>query len=111
MDVILKRIKEILGDKYNFRIEISPLNFSVIISDEMWENEEYPIVLEDGIVHLDVPTMCKNEIDGGKFQKCIPMDEWDYGFNHDIIDIVSKIMTVIEDNEEYISDIVSMCNK
>ena len=111
MDEILKRVKAVLEGKYDFRVEMTPIDFKVIISREMWEEEEYPIVYDREILHLDVPQMCRNEIEGGKFGKCVPMDEWDYGFDHELIDIISKIMAVLEENKEYIDILIRLCNK
>ena len=77
----------------------------------MYDEEEYPVIYDGDELHLVIPQICRNEIEGGKFSKCVPVEEWDYGFDHEIINIVSKIMSLIENNKEYINTLIGLCDK
>lgn len=107
MGNILKELREVIGDDYDFRIEISAIGFDVIFSKEMFEDLEITVTYG----FEEFPYVNFEALDKNLKEKEQTLSTFDYGFDIDDIKIIYKIMKWMEDNSDSLSKYMFYCSK
>lgn len=107
MGNILQELREVIGDNYDFRIEISAIGFDVIFSKEMFEDLEITVTYGfEGFAYVNFDYLDKN-----LKEKEQTLTTFDYGFDIDDIKIIYKIMMWMKDNGDSLSKYMFYCSK
>ena len=105
---IFKILREQLKDKYDFRVEIESIGFTVILSKEMYEDDfEIPITYgfeEFAYVNFD-------KLDKHFKETEQSLNSFDYGFDSDDIKAINTIMDCMYNCSDEIVDLMGYCDK
>lgn len=107
MGNILKELREVIGDDYDFRIEINSIGFNVIFSKEMLEDLEITVTYG----FEEFPYVNFEYLDKDLKEKEQTLTTFDYGFDIDDIKIIYKIMMWMEDNGDNLNKCMFYCGK
>lgn len=107
MNNIFKEIRSLIGNEYDFRIEINPIEFNVILSRKMFEDLEITITygIED-FCYVNFNALCNYLEDNNETLK-----DYDFGYDYNDIQAINKVMNWINDNSDMISNYISKCDK
>lgn len=107
MNNIFKEIRSLIGNEYDFRIEINPIEFNVILSRKMFEDLEITITygIED-FCYINFNALCNYLEDNNETLK-----DYDFGYDYNDIQAINKVMNWINDNSDMISNYISKCDK
>ena len=107
MNNIFKEIRSLIGNEYDFRIEINPIEFNVILSKKMFEDLEITITygIED-FCYVNFNALCNYLEDNNETLK-----DYDFGYDYNDIQAINKVMNWINDNSDMISNYISKCDK
>ena len=107
MDNIFKELREVIGDKYNFRIEVSSIEFNVVISREMFEDFEITIAYGfEEFSYVNFHALHKYLKENNE-----TLESLDYGYDKDDIEVVYNVMKWMDKNKDKIIKYMSYCNK
>lgn len=104
---MMKALRNLVGDEFDFRIEISYLEVKVIVSCEMWEEIEFAVVYEnDGPIYMSFVELDKWLEENGH-----SIHELDYGIDINEINVIHEIMIWMKLNSKDLKEMCNLCDK
>lgn len=107
MNNIFKEIRALVGNEYDFKIEINHIEFNVILSREMFE--EFEITITYGIE--DFCYVNFNALGSYLEDNNETLKDYDYGYDYDDIQAINQVMNWMNNNSGMISSCMSKCDK
>ena len=107
MENIFKELRQIINKEYDFRIEMSSIEFNVILSREMFEDFEITITYGfEGFPYVNFYAL--NDYMKEKNEK---LTDYDYGYDEDDIKAINAIMDWMKSNSNMLLDCMDCCNR
>lgn len=108
LKLFIQELREIIGDKFDFSIEINNIDFTVWFSYEEFEDYEIPITYAtcEEFSYFDKEKF----LDKMKYNK-IELKDIEYGFDSDEIDLMDKLCKYLEKNKDIIKEITDIMER
>ena len=107
MDNIFLELREVTGDKYHFRVEVSSIEFNVVISLEMFE--DFEITISYGFEEFSYVSF--HALHKYLKENNETLESLDYGYDKDDIEVIHNVMTWMDKNKDNIIKYMSYCDK
>ena len=103
----MKELRNLIGNDFDMRVEISPTDFKITISHEMWEEIEYTIIYDfDGVIHVGF-----SELEEWLDENHTSLKQLDYGICDDEITAINTVMNQMKLYTKDIQTIRRLCDK
>ena len=107
MDNIFKELRDIIGSKYDFRIEVSTIEFNIILSREIFEDFEITITYGfEGFSYINFYALSNYLEDNN-----ITLKDLDCGYDDTDIHVINDIMNWMNVNSNRLTSYMNSCDK
>lgn len=107
MDNIFTELRDIIGNEYDFRVEISSIEFNVILSREMFE--DFEITVTYGFEEF--PYVNFQSLHNYLEDRDETLKDYDYGYDDADIHVINDIMDWMNANSNKLMSYMGSCDK
>lgn len=107
MESIFKELRKLIGKDYDFRVEVNPFEFNVVLSTDMFE--EFEITITYGVE--ECPYVSFEALDKYLKENNEKLEDYEYGYDQKDIKTICTVMDWMDNNKDMITKCMGYCYK